>query len=247
MRLIAIAAGTLALVAAASAGAQQQPSQPGWPQPVDNNRLFGTAVLNQNEWRTSGGSDAYRWDGEGWYGDDWNRIRLKSEGNLMAASGHFGEAQVQALYSRAATRYFDIQGGVRYDMAPGPARGWLALGIEGLAPMYWNVGASVFLSDAGHAAGRFEGYYNLPLTQRLFLQPQFELNAYTKADPSRDVGSGVSDLDAGLRLRYEIRRQVAPYVGLTYESAFAGTADIARQARTPVSRLRFTAGVRLWR
>lgn len=247
MRATAVAAGVAALVAAARAGAQQQPVQPGWPQPVDNNRSFGTGGLNQNEWRTGRGSSTYRWDGEAWYGNDWNRVWIKSEGSLNTTAGIFDEAQVQGLVSRTATRFFDVQGGVRYDMSPGPSRAWLAAGIEGLAPLYWNVGLSAFVSDAGHAAARLEGYDNLTLTQRVFLQPQFEINAYTKPDPARAIGSGLSDIDAGVRLRYEIRRQLAPYVGLTYQSSLGSTADFARRADKPVSRFRLTAGVRVWR
>lgn len=247
MRATAIAAVVAVLLAAVRAGAQQQPSQPGWPQPVDNHRTFGSGVLNQNEWRTGSGSGAYRWDGEAWYGNDWNRIWVKSEGSLNATAGTFDEAQVQGLFSRAVTRFFDVQGGMRYDMGPGPSRAWLAAGIEGLAPLYWNVGLSAFVSDAGHAAARFEGYDNLTLTQRLFLQPQFELNAYTKPDPARAIGSGLSDIDTGVRLRYEVRRQLAPYIGLIYQSALGSTADGARRAHRPVSRFQFTAGIRLWR
>jgi copper resistance protein B len=230
----------------AVADAQQQPTQPGWPQPVDNERTFGTGILNQNEWRAGNGSGTYRWDGEAWYGGDLNRAWLKTEGDLDAANGTFGEAEVQGLYSRAIGPYFDLQEGVRWNLQPGPSRGWAAVGVEGLAPLYWNVGVFGFLSDGGRAAARLEAFYNLPLTQRLFLQPQFEVNAYTKTDASSGVGSGLSDLDSGLRLRYEIRRQLAPYVGITYESTFGAAAAMARRAGTPVSRLRLTAGVRLW-
>ena len=241
-----LAAVVVAMLVPIAAHAQQQPSQPGWPQPMNNNRRFAFAMLDQNEMRTGNGSDTYRWEGDAWYGNDLNRAWLRSEGNLDTATGTFDEVEAQLLYSRAISRYFELQGGARWNVEPHPTRTWATVGIEGLAPLYWEVGLFAFVSDAGHAAARLEASYDLPLTQRLFLQPQFEFNAYSRSDSRAGIGAGLSDVDAGLRLRYEIRRQIAPYVGMTYESSFGSTADFSRRAGAPVSRLRFATGIRLW-
>lgn len=229
-----------------AAEAQQQPTQPGWPQPVHNDRLFDYGVLGQDELRTGDGSRTYRWDGEAWYGNDLNRAWLRSEGNLDTETSTFDEAEVQVLYSRAITGFFDLQGGARWDVEPNPSRGWAMVGLEGLAPLYLEVGVFAFVRDGGHAAGRLEASCNLPLSQRLVLQPQIELNAYSRSDPATGTGAGLSDLDTGLRLRYQIRRQIAPYLGLTYENQFGSTADFSCRVGDPVRRLRLAAGIRLW-
>ena len=236
--------GVMLTVLPIAAYGQQQPAEPGWPQPVDNERLFGYGILNQNELRV-GSTTAYRWEGEGWYGGDLSRLWIKSEGSLATSRGTLEEAEVQGLYSRAISAFFDLQAGIRYDFDP-TSRGWAALGIEGLAPLNWEVGAFAFAGDGGRIGARIEGYYDLRLTQRLVLQPQFELNAYSRADRLARTGSGLSDGDFGLRLRYEIRRQFAPYVGVTYEAKYGTAADMARSARESTSELRFVAGIRAW-
>lgn len=227
-----------------AAYAQQQPAEPGWPQPVDNSRLSGYAMLSQNELRV-GSTTSYRWEGEGWYGGDLSRLWIKSEGSLATSRGALDEAEVQGLYSRAMSAFFDLQAGIRYDFDPTP-RGWATVGIEGLAPLNWEVGAFVFAGDGGRIGTRVEGHYDLHLTQRLVLQPQFELNAYSRADRMARTGSGLSDGDFGLRLRYEIRRQFAPYIGVTYEARYGTAADLARAAREPTGELRLIAGIRAW-
>ena len=239
-----MAALASALILPIAAQAQQQPTEPGWPQPVQNNRSFGYAILNQNEFRV-GNPDAYRWEGEGWYGNDFNRLWLKSEGSIDTSSGTADEAQVQGLYSRTMTAFFNLQGGVRYDFEPA-SRGWAALGVEGLAPLNWEIGAFVFASSGGRLAARLEGSYDLYLTQRLVLQPQFELNAYSRADRPGRIGTGLTDGDFGLRLRYELRREFAPYIGVTYEARYGETAAMARAAGLSTGDVRFVAGIRAW-
>ena len=243
LRLLTPTMVVAALLPMASYG-QQRPAEPGWPQPVDNERMFGYAMLNQNELR-AGSTTSYRWDGEGWYGGDLSRLWIKSEGSLATSRGTLEEAEVQGLYSRAVSAFFDLQAGIRYDFDP-TSRGWAALGVEGLAPLNWQVGAFVFAGDGGRIGARVEGYYDLHLTQRLVLEPQFELNAYSHADRGARTGSGLSDGDFGLRLRYEIRRQFAPYVGVTYEAKYGTAADLARSAKEPTSELRLIAGIRAW-
>lgn len=234
----------LSMVLPIAAHAQQQPSEPGWPQPVQNNRSLGYAILNQNELR-AGSPDSYRWEGEAWYGDDFDRLWVRSEGRVDTSSGTAGEAEVQGLYSRAASAFFNLQAGVRYDLAP-TSRGWAALGFEGLAPLNWEIDAFAFASSGGHFGARFEGYYDLYLTQRLVLQPQFELNAYSRADRAARIGTGLADGDFGIRLRYELRRELAPYVGIAYEAKYGATADMTRAAGLSAGEVRFIAGLRAW-
>lgn len=243
----AVLAGlSLAVLLPAYAVAQQQPSEPGWPQPMNNNPLLGYAILNQNELRTGNGNDTYRWEGEGWYGGNLNRAWFKTEGNLNTKTGTLEEGEGQALYSRAITKFFDLQTGVRYDVGQAPSRGWAVFGVQGLAPYFFELGAYGFVSTGGHMAARLETSYDLMLTQRLVLQPQAEVNFYTKSDALRGVGSGLSDLDAGLRLRYEFSRKFAPYIGVTYESKFGKTADFARASGETVHQVRFVFGIRAW-
>lgn len=230
----------LTILLPVAAQAQQEPAEP----PVENDRSFGYAILNQNELRV-GNPDSYRWEGEGWYGNDLNRLWVKSEGSVDTSSGTPDEAEVQGLYSRAVSTFFNLQGGVRYDFDP-TSRGWATLGVEGLAPLNWEIDAFAFASSGGHLGARFEGYYDLYLTQRLVLQPQFELNAYSRPDRAAMIGTGLTDGDFGLRLRYELRREFAPYIGVTYEAKYGATADMARAAGLSAAEVRFVAGIRAW-
>ena len=146
----------------------------------------------------------------------------------------------------AISPYFDAQVGARYDLDSLPGRGWGAFGIEGLAPLFFKVAATGYVSSDGHLAAGLEASYDLLLTQRLILQPQIEMNFYTKDDPARRIGSGLSDIDAGLRLRYEISRKFAPYAGVVYQGKFGGTADFARAEGEAANEVRFVLGVRTW-
>jgi copper resistance protein B len=136
--------------------------------------------------------------------------------------------------------------GARYDLDALDGRGWAAFGIEGLAPLFFHVAATAYVSNSGHYAAKLEGSYDLLLTQRLILQPELEMNLYTKDDPGRRIGAGLSDLDAGLRLRYEISRKFAPYIGVTYETKFGKSARFAEAEGERADALRFTVGVRVW-
>jgi copper resistance protein B len=211
--------------------------------PMDDEHIFYHILFDQLEGRF-GRDGSFRWEGEGWAGTDMNRVVLKTEGTVT--KGVMEEGDQELLYARPISTYFNVQGGVRYDLDSAPGRGWAAFGIEGLAPLFFHVSATGYVSDRGHLAGKLEGNYDLLLTQTLILQPQLEMNFYSKDDPARMIGSGLSDLDAGLRLRYEITRKLAPYIGVTYENKLGDTARFARSAGERVSDLRFSAGVRIW-
>ena len=157
-----------------------------------------------------------------------------------------GDSQQQFLYSRAVTTYFDLQGGLRSDLDSRPTRNWAAFGIQGLAPYFFDLELTGFVSGQGHLAAKLQASYDLLITQRLILQPQIELNIYSKADPARLTGPGFSDIDTGLRLRYEFSRQFAPYIGVVYEGKFGQTANFVRQAGESTGDVRFVFGIRAW-
>ncbi|MDE2464959.1 MAG: copper resistance protein B [Alphaproteobacteria bacterium] len=224
----------------------QGPSEPGWPQPMNNDPILGYAILHQNELRIGSGLTAYRWDGEGWYGGNINRAWFSSEGSVDTRTGALSDSEVEALYARAISRYFNLQTGMRYDFGNEPGEAWGVFGVEGLAPLFFDLGAHAYIGADGRLAARIDARYDLFITQRLVLQPQLEANFYSKPDPRRGIGSGLSDIDTGLRLRYEVSRQFAPYIGVVYAGKFGDTANLARAAHQKPDRLLFTVGVRLW-
>ena len=214
-------------------------------QPVMDQAIFAHAIFNQLEGRWNGSNTEFRWDGQGWIGTDYDKLWIKSEGTLQS-NGALDDGQQQFLYSRAITTYFDLQGGLRSDIDSRPTRNWAAFGIQGLAPYFFDLEVTGYVSGEGHLAAKLEASYDLLLTQRLILQPQIELNLYSKADPARLVGAGFSDIDTGLRLRYEFNRKFAPYIGVVYEGKFGQTANFARQAGESTSDVRFVFGIRTW-
>jgi copper resistance protein B len=155
-------------------------------------------------------------------------------------------AEVQALYSRAIGPYFNLQAGVRHDFQPAPTRTYATIGFEGLAPYMFEVEGALFISDKGDVLGRLEGYYDQRLTQRLILQPRIEFNLSAQDVPESRLGSGLTNAELGLRLRYEISRQFAPYVGVSYEAKTGRTADFAHADGREPTTTSFVAGVRFW-
>ena len=202
-------------------------------------------VFNLAEFRVQKGKDAYRWDGEGWLGGDIDRLVVKSEGEGEFHGG-IESAEVQALYSRAIDPWFNLQAGVRQDFRPGPARTYATIGIEGIAPYWFEVEGALFLSDKGDLLGRLEGYYDQRITQKLILQPRVELNFAAQDVPANGIGSGLSDAELGLRLRYEIKREFAPYIGVSWERKVGDSARFARARGDRVQATSFVAGVRFW-
>lgn len=202
-------------------------------------------LFDRLEYRALDGRDGYAWDAEGWYGGDYNRLWIKTEGE-----GEFGEAvesaEVQALYSRAINPWFNLQAGVRYDIRPKPDRAHLVLGAQGLAPYWFEVDAAAFLSDEGDLTARFEAEYDQRITNRLILQPRVEFDLAAQDVPELGIGAGLSTIEAGLRLRYEIKREFAPYVGVQYERRVGDTADFARAADEDVGGWSFLVGLRSW-
>lgn len=164
--------------------------------------------FEQLELRPGAGLDGYAWEGRILYGGDIDRLAVKSEGEGDLA-GDLQEGEAQLLWSHAIAPYFDVQAGVRQDLEAGSGDTYVTLGVSGLAPYWFETDAALFLSDRGDVAARFEGAYDLRITQRLVLEPRGELNL----GPRR---TGGTTLEAGLRLRYEISRAFAPYIGVEH-------------------------------
>ena len=241
--LFAAALAVLPVAAQAQTAGADPNSKAPFGMPIQDERVYVHGLLSQFEGRT-GDKSSFRFEGEGWVGDDTNRLWLKTEGTVT--KGRFGDSQQEVYYSRPISTYFDAQVGGRYDLDDSRGRGWGAIGIEGFAPYYFTVGAHAYASNDGHYAFKIEGSDEIHFTQRLILEPQAELNFYTRDDRGRTIGSGLADIDAGLRLRYEFSRKLAPYVGVTWQQSFDRTADLVRAAGDPTSQVRFTVGVRSW-
>ena len=243
--LAAVLAGGPACAQTPDTGAQSAVGEAVTPfaEAVSDDRIYWHGVLDELEGRFLGGpSPAFRWDGEAWAGTDTNRLWLKSEG--FASNGTVIEGDHELLYARALSTYFDLQAGVRCDLDSLPGRGWAAIGLQGLAVNFVRLSVTAYASDGGHFAGKLLATYEVLLSQRLILEPLIELNAYTHPDRAREVASGVSDLDAGLRLRYEVSRKFAPYLGVAYERTRAAAVLNAIADRAGLWRL--TLGLRAW-
>ena len=206
---------------------------------------FNQVLLNLAEYQFRNGRDGYRWDGEAWFGGDINRLFVKSEGEGAFRKG-IESAEVQALYSRAIGPYFNLQAGIRQDLGPSPKRTYATVGFEGLAPGFFELEGAFFLSNKGDVLGRLEGYYDQRVTQRLVLQPRAELNFAAQDVPENQIGSGLSNAELGLRLRYEVRREFAPYIGVSWDRRFGDTARYARAEGDKATSKSIVAGIRMW-
>lgn len=201
--------------------------------------------IERAETKIRNGRDGYVVDGQAWFGGDIDKIWLKGE-----VEGDWGErpehVEVQALWSRAIDPWFDLQAGVRYDPQPGPDRAHLVLGVQGLAPYWWEVDAALFLSNKGELTARAEAEYDLRITQKLILQPRGELNLALQNVRELGIGSGLSNAAVGLRLRYQVSQLFAPYVGVEYERAFGRTARYLRDEGERAGTFNLLAGIRFW-
>jgi len=206
--------------------------------------VFTYVLFDRLEWQTGSGGTTFNWDTKGWIGGDVNRFWFRTEGEGDTEA--LGDAEGHALYGRAISRWWDVVVGVRQDARPGPARTWAAVGIQGLAPYWFEVEATAYLGESGRTHLRLESEYELLLTNRLVLQPLLEADIYGKSDPERGLGAGLSSIEAGLRLRFEVRREFAPYVGVSWSRKFFGTADRARAAGEETGAARLALGARVW-
>ena len=245
-------------VAVAPAGAQQA-SDPVPPEPprtmpamsdadmarameMDDDTKFTMFKLDNFERSFGSDANATVWDAVAWYGGDFDKLWLRSEGERES---HRTDARIEALWNHAFASYWDWQLGARRDFSGGsahnvPDRTWTAFGIQGLAPYWFEIEATAYVGDGGRTAARVRAEYELLLTQRLILQPELELNWYDRRDRVREIAGGLSDAEVGLRLRYEIRREIAPYIGVVWKHR-RGDDAFARE-----NGAQWVAGLRLW-
>ena len=205
---------------------------------------WGTFRIDRLELQSGKGRDGWLWDADLHYGGDRDKLWLKSEGH--AAFGDKLDAEVQALWSRAIGPWFDLQAGVRQQLRHGPDRTQAVLGFQGLAPYFFEIDGAAFLSTKGELTGRIEAEYEQRITQRLILQPRVEANLSAQAIPELGLGSGLTSLQAGARLRYEIIREFAPYIGVEWQRDLGETARMTRAAGDDPGRVLLVAGLRAW-
>lgn len=184
------------------------------------------------------------WETLGWIGTDLDRLWLRSEGER--SDGSIESADIEVLYGRSVSRWWDLVAGVRHDFGEGPSQTFAGVGVIGLSPYKFEVEATAYVGQSGQTAARIEVEYDTLLTNRLILQWQAEADFYGRDDDRRGIGSGLSTFEAGLRLRYEITRQFAPFIGVTWERAFGGAADLRRAEHSDITDTRIVAGVRIW-
>jgi copper resistance protein B len=210
---------------------------------MDDRRRFRKVMFDHLEWHDAEES-TFEWDAAAWYGGDFNKLWVESEGERVA--GSTADARVEVLWDRIATAWWSTRLGVRQDFGEGPDRSWIAAGVAGLAPGFIELEAMAYVGDGSRTALRFAADYDMLITQRLVLNPEVEVNLYGDDDPARLIGAGLSDLEMGLRLRYEFRREIAPYFGVSWTRRFGDSADFAEAAGEDPNEVEFVAGIRLW-
>ena len=200
------------------------------------------AMFKLDQFERARGDDAYAtsWEAEGWIGRDFDKLWLRTEGEHEDGAT---DARIEAFWDHAFASFWDWQLGVRHDFGSGPQRSWAAFGVQGLAPYWFEVEATAYVGEQGRTALRLRAEYELLLTQRLILQPELEANLYGKSDPARGATDGLSDFDLGLRLRYEIRREFAPYIGVVWVRRFGDSDASTMRAGSDTQ---FVAGLRIW-
>jgi len=201
-------------------------------------------LFDQLEAQFVHGKPGSRWDSTSWFGGDRNRIWIRTEGDAL--DGVLDNAEAQVLFGRSVSRWWDVVAGVRYDPRPAPDHTWFAIGLQGLAPQFIDVQATAFIGQSGHLAARLEFEHDLLLSQRLVLQPLIELSLSGRDDPDRRIGRGLSTGEVGFRVRYEIRRELAPYAGVVWHRKLFGTGDATRAAGGDAGGWHLVSGLRFW-
>lgn len=207
--------------------------------------VFSSLQIEQFEYRSGGGDDTFAWDAQAWLGTDDDKAWFKTEGEKPLGDS-LEEAETQLLYSRRISDFFDLQVGGRYDFRPEPERAYGVVGLQGLAPMFVEIDSVAFLSEEGDLSARFKAEYDLLITQKLVLQPLLEVNLAADEVEELGIGQGINDVELGLRLRYEIIREFAPYIGVDWHRLVGQTADFAKADGHDDETLSFVAGVRMW-
>lgn len=213
---------------------------------VHDNENFAVFFGDRLEYQTREGADAVLWDVQAWVGADYDKLWFKSEGEYGTDKDRFEQAQAELYYSRNIASFWDLQLGIRHDFEPDPERTFAALAVQGLAPLWFEVEATAYISEDGDVSAALEAEYDLLLSQRLILQPRFETGIAIQEVEEYGVGQGINDIELGLRLRYHIRREFAPYVGVSWSRKLGETADLAEDEGEDTSITSFVAGIKFW-
>lgn len=215
-------------------------------QPVHDNELFYAIMFDRLEYQWRENENVLLWDVTAWVGSDWNKLSIESEGEWLEDTDDFEEFGVEVYYGRTIDRYWDLKIGLRHDFEPNPERTFAALGIEGLGPQWFEVEATLYVSEDGDVSAVLEAEYDLLLTQRLILQPRLEAGISLHDVPEYGQWEGITDVTLGLRLRYELSRKLAPYVGVTWTTAVGETANRIQDAGGDEDSGAVVSGVRVW-
>lgn len=206
--------------------------------------LLYKVMVDKLELRDTDGPNPLVLDADVWVGYDLNKLWFKT--GVEYADGKAEEAELEFLYSRAIAPFWDFQIGWRRDIEPEPDRDYLAFKFRGLAPYLFDVNAGVFIGESAQLNARVDAEYEYMFTQKLILSPEIELNIYSKDDEAIGIGAGLSDMELGMRLRYEIQREFAPYVGVNWAKKFGQTADFAKDEGENSSEIQLIVGMRIW-
>ena len=216
---------------------------PAHDHPVHDNSIQSYVLLDRLEtWNADNGT-SLAWEGRAWIGTDLNRLWLRAEGERI--DNRTEKADLEVLYGHSVSPWWDVVAGIRHDFKPGASQDFAAIGVMGLAPYKFEVAATAYIGQSGQTAARVEGEYETLLTERLILQSLVEVNLYGRDDARRGIGAGLGTIEAGFRLRYEINRQFAPYVGIVRERAFGRTAGLRHDDDEHIDDTRFVAGLRI--
>ncbi|MFP3982098.1 MAG: copper resistance protein B [Desulfurivibrionaceae bacterium] len=214
--------------------------------PVHDNQIFYTFNADRLEYQAREGDDIIVWDVRAWIGNDYNKIALESEGEKIADRDEIEESVLEIFYNRNIHSFWDLQVGLRHDFEPGPSRSFAALGLEGMAPYWFEIDATAYLSEDGDISAALEAEYDILLTQRLILQPRLEIGMAVQEVEERNIGSGINDLVLGARLRYEISRKLAPYIGVSYMRKIGETENLIEAEGGDVDKTSLVAGLKFW-
>lgn len=206
--------------------------------------LLTMVSLDEFERRLGNGDDKNVVKALAWVGKDINKVFFKYRTEFT--DDETESSEIQALYSRAITANWDLQAGFRQDFTPNPDEQWIALGLYGVSPYFFEVDSSIFIADEGQIGLRLEAEYEAMLTQKWVLSPEIEVNFYAEEDQERGYGDGLSNIELGLRLRYEVNRQFAPYIGINWEKQIGDAADFARNEGENSSETSFVIGLNTW-
>jgi len=211
---------------------------------MQDDPVISKFMINQFETRQTSGDDPLVLEGQGWIGKDLNKFWFKLDAEQVKSETE--ELELQALYSRAIAPFWDFQVGLRSDINPKPSRDWLVVGFQGLAPYFYEIDSALFIGDSGRVGLRLQAEYEILFTQKWILTPEIEVNLHSKDDAKVGIGSGLSDSQIGLRLRYEFKREFAPYIGINWNNKFGKTATFAKESGSKSNDSQLVLGVRAW-